>query len=384
MNTEIFNNALARVQLQRLPLQHHQSLRAWDAADELLLKHIAQQQLAQPHSKVLVINDHFGALSVSLAAASIEQLSHWGDSHISQLATAHNLKLNQLTTPIHYLSSVQSLSDCYDLIVIKLPKVSALLETQLNGLAAQLTAKGQIIAAGMCKHMPMSSYRIFERLVGPTTTSKAEKKARLIFPQAVHQQAQPLPYPITFTEPSLGLTLSNHANVFSKESLDIGARFFIQHFKQLPSAEHIIDLGCGNGVLGIMARRFMQQQGVNSQIHFVDESYMAVASAQLNYQQAYHNLDNCSFHHSECLSQLADISADLILCNPPFHQQHTVGDYLAKRMFKHSYSSLKPQGQLWVVANKQLPYAPYLKNLFGHCTKIASNKKFVIYQAIKQ
>tara|TARA_R110000868_G_scaffold364037_4_gene626692 strand:- start:951 stop:2102 length:1152 start_codon:yes stop_codon:yes gene_type:complete len=383
LSTETFTSAVATTRLQRLPLQNQQSLRAWDAADELLLKHIASQQLVQANSKVLLINDHFGALSVNLAAVNVANISHWGDSYISQLATTHNLQANQLDTSLHYLSSVAPLTESYDLILIKLAKVTALLETQLNGLAAHLNDGGNIIAAGMCKHMPMSTYKVFERFIGSTNTSKAEKKARLIFPKVEQLQKQELPYPISFTEPSLDLSLSNHANVFSKESLDIGARFFIDQFQQLPAAQNIIDLGCGNGVLGIIAKRIMQQNRIDSHIHFVDESFMAIASAQQNYQQAHQQSKDASFYHSECLSQLPDLPVDLILCNPPFHQQHSTGDYIAKRMFSQSYERLKPQGQLWVVANRHLPYAPYLKNIFSRCNTIAKNNKFVIYQLVK-
>ena len=77
---------------------------------------------------------------------------------------------------------------------------------------------------------------------------------------------------------------------------------------------------------------------------------------------------------------LADI--DLILCNPPFHQSNTVGDQIAWQMFKQSNKALKQGGKLWIVGNRHLSYHVKLKRLFGNCRTIASNKKFVILEAI--
>jgi 16S rRNA (guanine1207-N2)-methyltransferase len=72
------------------------------------------------------------------------------------------------------------------------------------------------------------------------------------------------------------------------------------------------------------------------------------------------------------------------LNNPPFHQQNTVGDAIAWKMFVEARRVLKPLAELWVVGNRHLAYHAKLKKLFGACEAIASNRKFVVLKAVKQ
>ncbi len=66
--------------LERYPPERF--LRAWDAADEYLLRQIAEQSILSRHSSVLVANDSFGALSVALAEHAPMMMS---DSYLAQL-----------------------------------------------------------------------------------------------------------------------------------------------------------------------------------------------------------------------------------------------------------------------------------------------------------
>ncbi|MEE9351314.1 MAG: methyltransferase [Thiotrichaceae bacterium] len=370
--------------LQRLPIIKKQLLRAWDAADELLLNHTAEQQLLSENTKLLVINDQFGALSTSLNQYSPQS---WSDSYQSHLAAQHNLTLNQLTDNVNYIPSIQAPTGSFDLVLIKVPKTIALLESQLIALKAHISKDTKIVAAGMVKHIHTSTLKLFETILGETKTSLASKKARLIFSTFEQTEAHKPSYPKSFHDKDLDITLSNHANVFAKDKLDMGARFMAEQFKQLPESKHIIDLGCGNGVLGILAKR----QLPNSQLTFIDESYMAVDSAKTNYLASLTDEDSSTeeknqadFLVSDGLSKFdSEHPIDLILCNPPFHQQYAIGDHIAWEMLSQSQELLQEGGQLWVVGNRHLAYHIKLKRLFGNCQTIASNKKFVVLASKK-
>ena len=177
------------------------------------------------------------------------------------------------------------------------------------------------------------------------------------------------------------MTLSNNANLFSRDHLDIGARFFLTQFKHLPAAEKVVDLACGNGVLGI---RYAQMHA-EAKIQFTDESYMAMASTLDNYTSIIgHDLSAAKFITDDGLKQIADSSVNLVLCNPPFHQQHVTGEQIAMELFSQSKRCLQVGGELWIVANSHLDYQSKLKKLFGNCRVVDANKKFVVLRVVKR
>jgi 23S rRNA (guanine1835-N2)-methyltransferase len=375
--------------LHRLPHRPRELLRAWDAADEYVLDFLAEQTF-EANDRLLIVNDTFGTLTVALHHVNPQALS---DSYLSQQATRMNLLNNSMTaspledwqscntnSPVKLISSLKALDGVFDCVVIKVPKTLALLEDQLIRLRPHLRPESRIIVAGMVKSLPPTVWKLLERLLGSTSTSLAKKKARLIFVTLDESLAiAKNPYPVEYQLENTDYWLINHANVFSRDRLDIGTRFFLQHLPVKPDATDIIDLACGNGVVGLIAA----ERNPNAILHFVDESFMAVASAQANFYRAFGEQRQASFQVGDGLSNFAANSADLILCNPPFHQQHTIGDQIANQFFMQAKKVLKRGGELWVIGNRHLAYQQDLKRLFGHCTVVASNAKFVIWRSTR-
>ncbi len=363
--------------LQRYPHDTKDTLRAWDAADELILAELLHRQLPScPEQRVLLVNDGFGALACSLHA---NHPHSWGDSWLSHRACELNFSGNELASTYRFIPSTESLSGRYALVLIKVPKSLAFLEEQLIRLSAHIDKNTVIIAAGMSKYIHKSTLALFEKTIGSSKTSLAKKKARLIFPMLEQTEKQLSPYPVSYLDPLVGHELINEANVFSRERLDIGSRFLIQQLHKLPSSRHIADLGCGNGVLGIVAKSFQP----DCQLSFFDESYLAIQSASINYQRI---IGNCSAAHFFCGDSLASAELDdldCVLCNPPFHQQHTISDHIAWEMIKQSRDALIAGGVLWVVANRHLGHERKMSKLFGNSNIIAANNKFVLIASAK-
>jgi 16S rRNA (guanine1207-N2)-methyltransferase len=359
------------------------SIRAWDSADELLLQQI--HELGELNGSVLLLNDRCGALAVALASNIPSSL---GDSYVAQVTTIQNLDRNGIAgSQVELLGSLDPLPEQLGYVFIKVPKTLALLEDQLLRLAPSVNSETVIIAAGMTKHIHRSTLALFERIFGTTTTSLAKKKSRLIFVEPEKDTSQLVPLGASsFTLEPGNLKVKSHPGVFSAERLDIGTSFFIDNLPDQAGQIKIIDLGCGNGVVGLV----LALDNPDADVMFVDESYLAVASAELTVRS---NLDlhgQCEFVIGDSLGTLhdhpaiADSSIDLVFTNPPFHDDHALSDATAWQMFQDAHRVLRSNGQLWVIGNRHLAYHAKLKRIFGNCDVVGSNSKFVVFRATRK
>lgn len=378
MTMEILSVPQGEFKLSRFPHRKQEKLRAWDAADEYLLQQIDEEKLLSTGCRILIINDQFGALSTALSGYQTTMIS---DSWLAHAGIEANLKDNACSdADVNILDSLSIPDGVYDLVLIKIPKSLAMLEDQLYRLRPHLHENSRIIAGGMVKSIHTSTLKLFEKLFGKTKTSLARKKARLIFPQFdASLDVGNSPYPGSYILENSDHRIFNHAGVFSRDSLDIGTRFLLANLPTNERYQQIVDLGCGNGVVGLMAA----EKNPAAELTFVDESFMAVASAKLNFETAFGQTRQATFKATDCLQGIPRNSADLILNNPPFHQQNVVGTHIANQMFRESKAVLRQGGELWVIGNRHLGYHIALKKLFGNCETVASNKKFVILRAVK-
>ncbi len=366
--------------LDRFPTgQVNRSLQAWDAADEYIINYLTQEQLATSEKKILIFNDNFGALSCNL---SQHQLFCVNDSFLSQQGISHNLEQNGLSGKnITLLTSLDELPTNVDIVLFKIPKSKGLLSFQLSQIKQQLTNDVTFIAGDRAKEIHSSTLKVFENYLGTTKTSLAVKKARLVFSQLDNNNAITAKLPTQWSLENTEFTISNHANVYAREKLDIGARYFIQNLPKVSAGSKVIDLGCGNGVIGLS----VLSKQPEADVHFVDESFMAIASAKSNVTENLPEvIEHCQFQVNDCLTSVEGGSVDLILCNPPFHQQTATTDHIAWQMFKDSHRVLKKGGELRIIGNRQLSYHIKLKRIFGNEKLVASNEKFVTISAIKR
>lgn len=369
------DNGFRSLNLKRFPeTDDVNPLQAWEAADEYLLQQLDETEISGP---VLIFNDTFGALACALVEHKPYSI---GDSYLSELATRENLRHNDLNEgDVTFLDSTATYPAAPGVVLIKIPKTMALLEQQLRALRGVVTPQTRIIAGTKARDIHTSTLALFEKVLGPTTTTLAWKKARLINCTFSAPTLADAPQMLSWKLDGTDWTIHNHANVFSRTGLDIGARFFMQHLPDNLEGE-IVDLGCGNGVIGLT----LLEKNPQASVVFVDESPMAVASSRLNVETNLPEaLDRCEFMINNALSGVEPFRFDAVLCNPPFHQQHALTDNIAWEMFHHARRCLKINGELRIVANRHLDYFHKLKKIFGNCETIATNQKFVILKAVK-
>ena len=396
--------------LARFPEDPRDLLRAWDASDAYLLRHLAESGTPLDGTLV-VVGDRWGALTTALAAHRPTQIT---DSFLSREATRANLERNGVEEgSVRLLTTRDTPPDRVDVLLVRVPKSLALLEDQLHRLAPAVHEGTVVIGTGMVKEIHTSTLRLFERILGPTRTSLARQKARLIHcaPDAGTLKARgDDPWPYTYRLPddigvAAGRTVVNHAGVFCADRLDIGTRFFLRQLPKVPRGGRVVDLGCGNGVVGTA----VALADPDAEVVFVDESYQAVASAEATYRANRPETDGtdggaargtaagtgdgaargtaaggAEFRVGDGLEGFAPGSVDLVLNNPPFHSHQATTDATARRMFTGARRALRPGGELWVVGNRHLGYHVTLRRIFGNSELVASDAKFVVLRAVRR
>ncbi|MFJ3309913.1 methyltransferase [Streptomyces sp. NPDC086549] len=369
-------------ELSRFPEDPRDRLRAWDASDAYLLRYLDQERVPLSGT-VVVVGDRWGALVTALAEQRPVQIT---DSYLSQEATRANLaRAGVQPGAVRLLTTQDPPPDRIDVLLVRVPKSLALLEDQLLRLAPAVHEGTVVVGAGMVKEIHTSTLNLFERILGPTRTSLAEQKARLILCTPAPSRERPAnPWPCSYALPEgigavSGRTVVNHAGVFCADRLDIGTRFFLQHLPAARGPRRVVDLGCGNGIVGTA----VALADPEAEVLFVDESFQAVASAEATYK-ANGVPGHAEFRVGDGLAGVPAGSVDVVLNNPPFHAHQATTDATAWRMFTGARRALRPGGELWVIGNRHLGYHVKLRRLFGNSQLVASDPKFVVLKAVKR
>lgn len=407
MNNTQLNIQQQQLSLKRFPQnQFDKSLRAWDAADEYIIDHIAESLDLASFARIIIVNDGFGALTCAMSKlAPNAEIITFTDSYMAKCGIEQNLKGSNLDKN---KVSIQSSLDIdtlegknVDLVLLKIPRTLAFLKYSLIELNTVFSANKELglslpvfVGGAMVKLVTSSVMQIFEHILDGTKTSLARKKARLAFSNFTESNQQYSPVINEVDDEGLGFTLHNYPNVFCRDQVDIGARFMLKNLPNVTKANQvIIDLGCGNGILGTSLLLQNKHSENKAKLVFVDESHMAIASAKSTLfcsDASDESKETAKFFVGHCLQEFANegdsesvCNVDTVICNPPFHQQNTVIDDIAWQMFLDAKKVLKPGGELRIVGNRHLDHSEKLSKLFGGCKVIASNQKFVILSATK-
>ncbi|MNE11541.1 Ribosomal RNA small subunit methyltransferase C [compost metagenome] len=191
-------------------------------------------------------------------------------------------------------------------------------------------------------------------------------------PEAVELESLAERYSLPLAEGPLEIV--SLPGVFSHGRLDRGTALLLEHLEQLP-AGHVLDFGCGAGVLGAAIKRRYPQ----SRLTLLDVDAFAAASSRLTL--AANGLEAEVICGDGIDAAPKDLHA--ILSNPPFHTGvHT--DYQASEtMLRKAAEHLKKGGELRLVANSFLRYQPLIEERFGVCQLLAQGQGFKIYQATR-
>jgi len=367
----LFTWSTGELDLIRFPVPRDYSLQAFSTADAYLLDHVAEKY--RDASSPWVLNDGFGALTLGLAAQQPTWISHsWTAKH----AMEENTRRNNLAELKSIWLDDEQWPPNPGLVVLHIPKELDLLEYQLSLIAKKAPKGVPVVATGMTRNIHSSTIRLFESYLGDVASSLAWKKARLITGITVGEPAESKLIQTSYLDPRSGATIVSLPGVFSTDHPDPGSSLLAHSVPSIDSGFSVLDLGCGNGyLLAVVGLKYDSLK-----LYGCDDSRFAVHSTEQTLER---NGLQGDIRHGHATADIEDMSIDVVLCNPPFHQGHARHDQIAWDMFVGAKKVLKSGGVLYVVGNRNQGYHIQLGRLFKHVDVHASDKTYTVFRCKK-
>lgn len=132
------------------------------------------------------------------------------------------------------------------------------------------------------------------------------------------------------------------------------------------------DLGAGWGYL---SRSVLARAGV-THLDVVEAEAVALDCARRNVVEA-----RAQFHWADARSFRPEKLWSAVVMNPPFHNGRAADPALGLAFIRAAQKGLAPDGVLWMVANRHLPYEPALRDLFRVVEVVAADGSFAVTRA---
>ena len=151
---------------------------------------------------------------------------------------------------------------------------------------------------------------------------------------------------------------------------------------QLPKslAGRVADLGAGYGYLSC---EILRRCAAVTAIDLYEAEARALEPARLNLERAAAEratpvATDVQWHD---VSRGLPKRYDVIVSNPPFHQGRADSPELGRAFITAAADALQPNGSLWLVANRHLPYEALLATRFGEVQVLTEAKGFKVFKA---
>ena len=163
------------------------------------------------------------------------------------------------------------------------------------------------------------------------------------------------------------------AGVFSADGIDPASKLLAQ---TLPAklGRNVADLGAGWGYL---AREVLTRDTVET-LYLVEADHVALECARENITDP-----RAEFHWADATTWEARAKMDAVVMNPPFHTGRAAEPALGEAFIAAAARMLAPTGQLWLVANRHLPYEATLQACFGQVEEVAGDGRFKVLHATR-
>ncbi len=384
-----------------------------DRADELLLDEAAAELLAAGPGRIVVIDDRLGALTLGtldlLESAGRLPAAESAESAQSPAGSGPKVRVHQDLVPaeraLAAAAAAAGRAGAYArhdadaalvagarVVLGRLPQSPAAVRALANLVADHADPQVTLFAAGPVKYLTRSMNDVLAERFDRVTATLGRGKARgLVARGLVARGATPraggdpaagerriLAEPQLFPGATRPIVVVARAGVFGGAALDQGTRFLLANIEGLaPAPRDIVDLGCGTGLLAVRAALSRR----HAQVVAVDASAAAVDSARRT-AAANGVAARVRTVRDDAGDTLPDACADVVLLNPPFHENGGLSTGTAHRMFATAGRILRPGGELWAVWNSHLRYRPALQRAVGPTVQVARNPRFTVTRSV--
>ncbi|GAA0965615.1 16S RNA G1207 methylase RsmC [Frigoribacterium faeni] len=361
--------------LRRWPDVEAPELVAHDATDRLLLDTAEEALVAHP-TRVSIIGDRYGALTLGAAAlVGDHPLRVHQDGRSGELALAANAERLGSTAVVETHALDSALVAGARVVLLQLPRGLDALDETAELIAAHAHPDVEVFAGGRVKHMSTAMNDVLGRRFTAVRAGLARQKSRVLTATGPIRGGAPT-WPRTARHGELLVVA--HGAAFAGASVDIGTRALLAALDgaQAPAARPgllAVDLGCGTGVLATSWALGHPDWSVVA----TDQSWAAVSSAEAT-AAANGVGDRVEVRRDDAGASLGAGSADLVMLNPPFHVGATVHAGIAHKLFDASARLLAPGGELWCVWNSHLGYRSVLERTVGPTRQVSRTPKFTV------
>ncbi len=166
--------------------------------------------------------------------------------------------------------------------------------------------------------------------------------------------------------------------LFSWDHIDAGSQMLTEHLPQ-EIAGHVGDLGVGWGFLSDFLLRNRREI---TQMDVYDADGRAIEAARRNLTPA-KGRAKVRYHWHNVTAGLERTGFDWIVTNPPFHETRQPDPVIGMKFIIAAAMALKPEGQLWLVANKHLPYERLMQEGFEQTSVVVQKDGYKVMMGAK-
>lgn len=170
----------------------------------------------------------------------------------------------------------------------------------------------------------------------------------------------------------IDLIFETMPGLFSPGNVDAGTVAMLSAAEFKPE-DKVLDLGCGYGVVGILAARLIGA----GKVTMVDIDERAVDCAARN--AALNNVKDVRIVISDGLKELDDAGYTMILSNPPYHEDFSV----PKAFIEKGFNRLAIGGRMYMVTKREKWYRNKLTSVFGG-VRVWKIGDYVVFMAEKR